>query len=1493
MSSSLKIDEGLIASGKFGSSKSSRENSSERRGRQSLPDSYRSIGNGPNKRTTSRDSSSDYSSSRDSSLDSKSKLKADKEEKTDKCKNISQLNGATIVKKKRGRPKSLDLSSKTVVNGDDDKFKSPDPLTPCNVFVKRRKGRPKETPPTLVAETPVGIETLDGTSVDLPVSDIEAETADQEKDVEIPKRKSGRLPKVDKGKKVSKVVSVKKAGKRGKFGLKRNINKLGFRKLTKMKTSVISYEPELNSVSQAKDGTESVSGQNNSKDAEAPVVVKRKPGRPPGAKNKPKSHLNHLISTTRKAKLNKVSLLSEKGKLKLITKKRGPSKKSKRIISETLKNSNMENANSVSIQTEIDGTLSLDENKFTESNDENKVNGENKMLALDGSLNTNGQTKPQIVFNEEVSKNLDEAINAVVFKASNDLPLFTRKHGKKRLPSKLGLKRSVVPPGKLKKIKDMVHRVRKRRLMTQHKHLDGRTVDVLAPNDLRRKLHEKVLQKMHMAKSPVFPDFQSDKVKDSKSEVHSSESVKKEVAAFKTNVFYSQSEQKPISVNERLGKSYLKGRKQSVDMGDLKRYSDTESICSEISSTSFNSLKRPAEKQIIVLGEDNIDSDDSSIRTRQRFDIVPGKKRKRTLSGEFDLLDEKQLRKERKLAEKGIDHENVFFGSEGTKETGKMDVKYSPKLKLRNKEKQGTTFKARKVQLLKQSPFLTYKTRKRKGYKRNKKIRSPLKNLKADSDAAWNKNAYTHEPYMFHSATLSKPEIQRKSLFEQFNDFSNTYDLKELQPLSLKQLCENVISAKEGKVKNEMLQSESEAVVSSLLSEIIDRVVYSCESGLKTDRTLLDDKDFFQYTTSDLIGVSRIASSGESRRPWRRRRPGQSKRQKLGPLPIPRKSQTFEPKRAPRGRKKGVRGRMKSTARKTNISVETKTSPDLLTTRKFELRQKISRSPLDNIALKQSLEETKYLKAEQQRAIRKEIKLKSKLKASNQDSMDSTCSDISEVTTEQSTDTQFDEISPQQMITLEELKKTCRPCKVVLADFIKKLQIQAPVESDASENDTSLDESVELPNIEKEEDKTPAPLNETEDEGKSVGIENSDKLSADTSSHVNHSKQELSDLPPDTTTVENTLKTDDCNEQKFFALEMNAEPKLTGKDISSEISEQKVSPMRVKRSEIKNEIKPVLKQTEVTAVKSDKSENSRTDQSKAETDNEKPSPIKSHIKMKRTGRKSIMSERESPKKPVIQEQQTARKTVPPLKIKVKGVKRKRYMVEPNPDSPVDETCAKPKPERKKKLKSGNKSESSDSEKHGKGHHHHHKKRNKSPNIDQKNKSDSFNQSPHNKQIKATDAYEANFLQFIQETNNKVEEQHVLPVSQIAAKNKSYKTGANSKTQKTTSNTHAMATHTETYTDVDIPQKIVTSVNAGYNSFVDPGIKFLCILCQLEYPSQESISKHFQDVHPGMSFTYKPMPDDTSQTEQLVPGQKPIPVSMMEKQNVTRYTYELL
>lgn len=1523
MSSPLRIDEDLIASARFSSGKSSpgssRESSGERRGRQSLADTSR---NTTSRRTGSRDSS-EGGSSRDSSLETKGKNKSDKGDKSEKLKNTSQLNGGTkvnsVTKKKRGRPKSLDLSSsKTVLNGDDDNFKSPDPLTPCNVVVKRRKGRPKETPPTLVAETPME----DVTNFDEIESEKELVKTKQESE-QTSKRK-GRPPKQLKGKVVNKTVAVKKAGGRGRFNLKSNLNRTGFRKLpklTKMKPSVISFEPGLTNHVNA--GGETVEGVADKKNGAE--VVKRKPGRPPGAKNKPKPHMNLKYLNSKRGCSNKINNTSERGRLSLKSKMGKPGRRPGRKP-QTMKSQNLVSAsaisgssNAASFETDLVGkTVDQGEDMFlaVHSDSEPVANCDGTHENLDGSMDTSVVThgsSTNAVVESTASKNLDDAINAVVYKAGNDLPLYPESKRGKKVASNYRHGGGVVSIAKLRKMKMAIKKVRKKIVcLPQHRHLDGRTVDVLAPNDLRRKLHEKVLKKMHLNNIATFPNCKTNE--DLKTEKENSDVIKKESPVFKTEMFYSaQVDTKSVSVSssEVQNKMLARCRKLSADLGDMKKFSDTDSICSELSTNSLCSSKRQPEKQIIVLGEENNDSDDSSIRTRQRFDIIPGKKRKRTLSGEFDLLDEKQLRKERKQAKHKAttNDENVFHTVEKTCKTNKQSPKRrSPKVNIRNKsliEKYGTTFKARKVQLLKQSPFLTYKKRRKKGFRRNLKNVSPLRSPKTkfeQKEISFIKTAgNTLEPGMTNASVLgnvSSSEVQRKSLFEQFTDV--TLKSSDSKCSSL----ETDYNSVEHSVSDRH-ETEAEVVVKGLLSEIIEMVVPESEqipdtfvpeileSKLDVSLNGTSVNDSFGNSTSfasghmnlpNSPGISLALEPGKKHKLWRKGRPGKVRKRKFGPLPIARKQACFDAGKLPRGRKKLLTQKdrkIKSTARKT--TQESKSSPDVLVTRKFELRQKISRSPLDNIALKQSLEETKYLKAEQLRASRKEGKLKSKLKAANQDSMESFPSDISEVTSEQYVETQAEELVTDVHIpkhfSLEEMKKKCKPCSVVLVDFIEKLKIQSSQDTDISENETSLDESVDNSTEDNNNESFSSPEKIKVINTELVPNEESNSQSMKNKSIEDKNSLENKDIVGVAEITEDVCTDSVENKSEFTMSEIDivkAEKDLIGSETVSMKprsleSNNKQSDTEFSVGLAKVENKEGIKSAKITA---------------------KITTLKSSVKVKKTENKRINQKRTS-RKSIVSEQQTARKTVPPLKIKVKGVKRKTYMVEPHPDSPIENTSdSKLKTERKKRSKSGNKSESSDTEKHSKGHHHH-KKRNKSPNDDSKSKSENTTKESPNKAIKATDAYEANFLQFIQE-KDKVEHNIQTFSASMSPKNKGGKTPTQSKIMSSevnnsvpmTSSDMAHVSLNNQTLDNSVAQPVGTLGSEAKEE--DGDVRYVCSQCDnVEYKSEELILQHYRDVHPGAQVMYKPLQETPAENERIHLGPKPCPVATVELQNMTK------
>lgn len=1493
MSSPLRINEELIAGAKFSSGKSSpgasRESSGERRGRPSLSD----IAKG--KRTNSRDSSSEYGSSRDSSLENKGKTKIDKKEKG---KNFAQINGGTIVnseiKKKRGRPKSLDLTSKTVMNGDDDKFKSPVPLTPCNVFVKRRKGRPKETPPTLVAETPVTPEILDGTSA-TNSSDAEEEIKVPE-DKEPPKRKAGpgRPPKKHKkGKLIKKETpGISKTVKPGKFNIKRPYNKTALKKLpklTKMKQSTVSFEqdPKELVTMTITDGTE-VPVPPDDKANGSPEVVKRKPGRPPGAKNKPKTHLSFL--TKSKRTLTKIKMSNGKSKFPIKKKVPGrpgrpPGRKNKAVESQNLlreSNSKEKSATSqiepstVPEEPEIVNTVEnfehcSDNEDCVEISDE-KVNGEEEFYEKEMTdLNSE---------NNEFKHNIDDAINSVVFKAGHDLPLTLTKH--QIMPAQTKIRKGgVTSLGKLKKMKHIVNKVRKKRILLKHKHLDSRTIDVLSSNDLRRKLHEKLLQKMRLSDTSVFPDYTGNNKTEEKIEVkpelQSSDIVKSDNTVFKTEVFYSSDQKHLTMTDNRPSKTVIKGRKPSVDV----KGSDTESISSEMSTLSHGSAKKHVEKHIIVLGEEHNDSDDSSIRTRQRFDIVPGKKRKRTLSGEFDLLDEKQLRKDRKLAEKGVTEDDMNFQKKlkAGKKPKISSVKRSPKWKNKRLiEKYGTTFEARKIQLKKQSPFLTYKKRRKKGFKNNMLLLSPLRNVSKSEIQQTMCSGIVDEI----ESRSSKLEMYRKGLFEQFDTVNIAESEKGIS--SLKELCENALKMPLKEAGSRSPRRETELVVSALISELLDNVISICEpesvesEKMKINTDMLKNADMANFP----IQINDANDKIMTHKICQRKKPGKAKRRKFGPLPIARKVQPYEVIKAPKGKKK----MSKSTARKTSRDGDMKSSPEQLMTRKFELRQKISRSPLDNIALKQSLEETKYMKAEQLRAMKKEEKLKTKLRASNQDSMDSLQSDISEASQDQHLSLTIDSVHTAGDQTLADLKKTCRPCKVVLVNFLKNLQIHSNDPLSSSECETSIDESLDTVPVDQLEDSI---RSEDKDNDNLVNSEAPKGYEKENEGNECKDTKQSSDTDESSKSNNNNIKFDK-NVGTFDKSRSEIEKhndvavQKDSKDNQSKLEEQKTSPIRIKYSDLKKEEAKVSLQKKGSPENKSKVSNSSLKvKKKAETivkpqsaeTTVKPHSVKPLFKTKKSEHKSAEPEKPAPNKVLSPEPQTARKTVPPLKIKVKGLKRKTYTVETHPDSPVENDAdTKNKPDKKKKSKSGNKSESSDTEKHSKSHHHH-KKRNKSPLTETKPKAENSNHISPTKQIKATDAYEANFLQFIQDTSKA--EQSIQTVT-LSQKTKYSKGLANSKVNKNV-NEIAVSAATVELAVANPPQFSPASEESSNLKSDDNEVRYVCSECDnIEYKSEELILKHYQQVHPGAQVMYRPLPDNPPKADADSGGLDPFSAS---------------
>lgn len=1665
MSSTLHIDEESIKSKKLSAGKSSgsgsnkgtptnsRENSNERKNQinSSLQKSQKSG------RKSRDESSSDQNSSRESSVENKNDDKKVKKKNTDKKGRSSsgdpghhrkkQTSFSETGKRKRGpRPKSLDLSSKTMANGDDDNFKSPDPLTPCNIAVKRKKGRPKETPPVLYAEPPVEQSPVD--------SSVDSETEEPSPPI---KRKPGRPKKVKvlttlgKGEKL-KSFNMKRYEGRGlkQYGSKLSKSNLtkGFRKITKVPTlkpvalSNENIESDISLDSMENDESRSEIKEKAQFKENGMSVEKRRPGRPPGAKNKKSFCLTSSFITRAKAvKPRNKSKFGAMGMKITVNRRPGrpPGAKNKTTLQKLAENvetvSNSSKENSVVAEKE-EVTVSVESERDTN-------------IALD--------TKPNAI---------DEAIESVVFKARNDLSL--ESNIKKRVPfrSQVFYKKlsSVKSVGKFKKEKDIIQKIRKKRILNAH-YSDsayGKEIELLASNDLRRKLHSKLLQKMSSESRMNFKATEvvsnandnSERIDSSENFILDENKIKADTASVLSSSHFEESagigdpkinippgkiEDKKLFKpdTDQLIDNIKTVRKQSTD---ITKFSDTDSVCSELSTNSISSVRRNIEKQVLILGEDNLDSDDQTVRTRQRFEIIPGKKRKRTLSGEFDLLDEKQLRKEKRKVERGLTDDESEMNSvepvvpvkKSLFKRKKSPLKKSPNLKVKEGKvvkKYISQLTAYRHRMLKQSPFLSRVRKKRRKHLRKGVSDSLLDSLKkSNSELSLEQTSYEKpllettsnkqlrisgkSPNVTPESGMVKSESYRKGLFEKFtnvtlenktdlvvkkvasetrrkqkqghmdsDDTEQTFDLKEdifsEDPddiLVEESVDDSDIIDFHAEVDTESsckeLYTESEIDVREMLFDLINEVVMKCEPKndwkMETSLEKQFDKDNEEKLCMELVketfmdnsnekscgeetgmllsekhavtaseqktGVDEIAKEvGKVSHMLSELKPLENseiimikdsesihekaempgvdyipklkhkvRRRKFGPKSLARKEhdnviKEFKVRKKP-GRKpkkaieqgavNDIDAKLQNAARSPN---ESKSSPETNTMRKFELRQKISRSPLDNIALKQSIEENVYLRNEAQKASRKEAKLKTKAKLAVQDSLELMSYQAKDVDTYEKTWTEMpvptatETLSEKETasITMDDLLKACKPCKVVLKDFIKELErtqegenygdseIETHEIQNVSDDEKNLDNNIPGPAIEA--------VSETQSD---CTIQNSEN---------NESVSKMFDMP-DCLEASTAVKCATIDNERSIANEiLNNEPNSTKEILQT--SDNTI---------VENQDSDKLK--EMAENSGDVNENEKKDIIKADITPDKKlrefrpkrkTPAKSEEKS--SPKPGLCSPKEIKKSICFNEQQTARKTVPPLKIKVKGgvsSRRKTYMVEPSPDSPVEEFGKNEhKTEKRKgknKAKTGNKSES-DSEKHIKGHHHH-KKRNKTPTEEvssQQNKASStthifetlsgtLSMMPEKPAVRATDAYEATFLQFIQD-KDKNEQNHTAFSSTYGSRNKLTAQNMQKTHHKDSKSNSEVATSVSLSVNSakDTENVPVPGVNGSPDSVDNSEVQYVCSQCDnVVYKAKEQIIQHYRDVHPGLQFIYKPLTeadDNLTSANDIVPS----------------------
>lgn len=150
-----------------------------------------------------------------------------------------------------------------------------------------------------------------------------------------------------------------------------------------------------------------------------------------------------------------------------------------------------------------------------------------------------------------------------------------------------------------------------------------------------------------------------------------------------------------------------------------------------------------------------------------------------------------------------------------------------------------------------------------------------------------------------------------------------------------------------------------------------------------------------------------------------------------------------------RKRKKELESDSKSGMLEPELQETNTASPEICgkteTKRVFQLRKKASRSPLEIIAMKHSMEERQYMLEETQRAIRREEKQKkmfqNKLLRQTIEQL-SPPKQMEHVSPPKPTSEHVESVSPEksEVFTLEPINQ-CRPCSVVLIDFVKYLKM--------------------------------------------------------------------------------------------------------------------------------------------------------------------------------------------------------------------------------------------------------------------------------------------------------------------------------------------------------------------------------------------------------------------------------------------------------------------
>ena len=535
-----------------------------------------------------------------------------------------------ILKTKKGRrPKSLDLhSTKSVdvqLNGDDDNFKSPHPLTPCNIFVKPKKGRPKETPPTLEPEpslSPNAQETSDTCSD-------ESYVISQAPVKRTPGRPLGKKTLNKLKRQMNKAVVCKS----GADSLLSNAVK------GKVKKTVVSGHDGLSSESKVSALT--TESKPTKVLGKAAMIQKRKITLPVSSVKKVQ---NNRLTKTRNINIKTLGKQHKISKTEKIIHKAGRPSRSKnkqKHNEDLLVESRTRNSSGIASSIDLleDTFTNVMKGKFKGKTESVFVSDNSeKLFGMEDYDNSNEGLKST----DKTSIYQSELAKADILEEVDNSP-------KDALLKGVTTKSKVKSKSKVLKDAKSALNVKKKRILISHakKHMDT-DIAQLPANDLRRKLHRNLINKLsgkrsktEQTKSEIEKEAETVNFSDTRqlgTDINRSCCPLKNLSAMVEAKRFTKFEKEQTVVA-----NFKKGRaRQSVaEIKDLSVLSDNDSTCSEVSN--FSTLSNSSVMKL--LGDKEIEPKSKGLRYDEKLKSKSKSCRKRKrLSEEVNIESEKCIK---------------------------------------------------------------------------------------------------------------------------------------------------------------------------------------------------------------------------------------------------------------------------------------------------------------------------------------------------------------------------------------------------------------------------------------------------------------------------------------------------------------------------------------------------------------------------------------------------------------------------------------------------------------------------------------------------------------------------------------------------------------------------------------------------------------------------------------------------------------------------------